>query len=139
MKICSKKLYEFLLLSDVLHGTKEDIAQAKREYRRIYKRQWKKRRLLKKEVRIEFTLREYGDIKVRAFELGVSQTAYARAVVLSSIGSSNLIPHKDKLLKILQLISMSAIESAKNNIPPWQLPEQLGQAEQMLLGYLNNK
>lgn len=136
MKIRSKELYQYLLLSDVLHGTKEEIAQAKREYRRVYKRQWKKRRRPRKEIRIEFTLREFGDIKVRSFELGVSQTAYARNVILSSIGSPHLIHNKDQLLKVLQLISMATIGSAKNTIPIWQLSEQLLQAEQMLLQYL---
>lgn len=138
MKTRSKPLYAYLLQSNVLHGTKEDIAQAKREYRRIYKREWKQRKRPRKEIRIEFTIREFGDIKVRAFEFGISHTAYARTVILSSVGLSQLIPHKDKLLKVLQIVSMACISSG-NGIPSWQLANQLRNAEDILINYLTTK
>ena len=135
MKIRRNALYQYLLKSGVLHGTEEAIALAKQEYRKIYKRQWKLRKRPRKEIRIEFTLKEFGNIKAKALESGSTHTAYARAVILSSIGSAPQIPHKQTLLKVLQIISIAAIASARN-IPSWQLSEQLTQAENMLLGYL---
>jgi hypothetical protein len=135
MGIRSKALYHYLLKSGVLYGTEEDIAQAKRTYREIYKRQWKQRRRPRKEIRIEFTLKEFETIKAKAMESGNCHTAYARYVILSSIALTQQIPNKQALLKVLQIMSMAAIASAKN-IPSWQLSEQLAQAEQMLLHYL---
>jgi hypothetical protein len=135
MKIRSKALYEYLLASGVLHGTDEDIAQAKQEFRRIYKKEWKQKKRPRKEIRIEFTLKEFGTIKAKALELRLSHTAYARTVILSSIGLPQPLPNRMQLLKVLQLISMAAIAATKN-VPSWQLSEQLTQAEHRLLRYL---
>jgi hypothetical protein len=138
MKVHSKALYEYLLKSGVLHGTDEDIALAKLEYRKIYKRQWKQRTRPRKEIRIEVTQKDFQTIKTKALELGVSHTGYARGVLLSSIGLKQLIPHKQILLKVLQLISMAVIGSTKNT-QSWRQWEQMGEAERLLLLYLKGE
>ncbi|HVW97072.1 MAG TPA: hypothetical protein VHA56_13965 [Mucilaginibacter sp.] len=132
MKIRSKTLYAYLLKSNVLHGTQDDIALAKLEYRKIYKRQWKQQKRPRKEIRIEFTLKDFQAIKTKASVAGISYTAYARNILLLSTGSQQLIPRKEVLLKVLQLISMAVIASTKN----MRLIQQLTEAEDLLLQYL---
>jgi len=136
MKIRSKALYQYLLKSGLKHGTEEDIAEAKLEYRRIYKKQWKQTKRPRKEIRIEVTLRQLAAVKIKAAELGLPHTTYARKVILSAVESKQDIPNVAKLRQVLQIISMTAIASAKNTIPMQYLSEQLTKAENMLLQYI---
>ena len=138
MKIRSKPLYTYLQNANVLDGTKEDIYRAKCEYRRMYKKNWKKIKRARKELRIEISLRQYMDIKVRASELELKHTVYARNLILAAVESKQFIPHKDRLLKIMQLVSIITIAASKNSLPLWQIGEQLVQAEKMLLEYLDS-
>jgi predicted DNA binding CopG/RHH family protein len=135
MKIRSKALYAYLQESSVLAGTEEDIIRAKLEYRKMYKRQWKQQRKPRKEIRIDVTLKDFHAIRAAAVAAGMPHTTYVRLLVLSSLGVQQYIPHKDVLLKVLQLISMAAIASAKS-FYSLQLIEQLTQAEYILLNYL---
>jgi hypothetical protein len=139
MKTRSKALYAYLLQSGVLHGTEDDIARAKREYRQNYKRQWKQQKRPRKEIRIEFTLKQFAAITRKAKEHEVKHTVYARNSILAAAGLKWSIPNKPQLLKILQLIGMAAIALDKNITPSWQLLEQLQQAEQQLLNYLKTE
>jgi hypothetical protein len=136
MKTRSKALYAYLLDTGVIHGTPEEIAMAKRSYRRLYKMRWKQGRIEKKEIRVEFTLKQFSSIKVRALEAGLTHTTYARNAILFAAEAKQPIPHKDMLLQILQLVSMAAIAAAKNTIPLNQLSTMLYQAESHLIQYL---
>ena len=85
---------------------------------------------------MEVTFKQFAAIKRKAVELGIPHTTYARKVILSDAGLQSVIPNKEQLLEVLQIISMAAIVSAKNTLSSWQLAEQLKQAEDMLLHYL---
>ncbi len=137
MKTRSNELYAYLQKAGVLHGPEEDIAQAKREYRRIYKQQWKQQKKPKKEIRIEFTLKEFVVIKQRAMEFHMPHTTYARTVILQSVHSKVHIPNIQVLLEILQIIGTASIASFRN-APSRQLSQQLIEAEDMLLHYIQN-
>jgi hypothetical protein len=136
MKIRSKALYAYLLDTGVLYGTPEQISRAKCDYRKLYKMQWKQGRREKKEIRIEFTVKQFIGIKARAEEARLTHTAYARDAILFVAGAKQSVPHKDVLLQILQLVSMVAIAAAKNTISLKQLSTMLYQAETQLIQYL---
>jgi predicted DNA binding CopG/RHH family protein len=138
MKTRSNGLYAYLLQSGVLHGTVEDIAFAKVQYRKMYKRQWKQRRRPRKEIRIEVTLKDFQAIKTAASIAKLKHTTYVRMLILSSLGIKQLIPHKQVLLNALQLISMAVIAMA-NKSQSRQLLEQLTNAEQILLNYVKGE
>ena len=135
MKIRSKPLYTYLLDSGVLNGTPEEIDCAKCAYRRIYKQQWKQRKRPRNEIRIEFTLKQYATIKSKAIGYGLNPTSFSRNITLASVELTPVIPNKDILLQVLQLISMAAIASEKN-ISSRQLSAQLAHAEKLLLTYV---
>lgn len=136
MKSRSKPLYEYLSNLGVLNASEEEILQAKRQYRKEYKRLWKKQRQLHKELRIQLSLRQINEIKIKAYEFSLKPTTYARSVILSAVGDKTIIANRDCLLEILQILSMCAIAVTKNSIPYWVLSDQLGKAEQLLLDYL---
>ena len=137
MKIRSKALYQYLLDADVLNGTKEAIAQAKREYRKQYKRHWKQTKRPRKEIRIEFTLKQYGIIKLKAYEYNLRPTTYARNVILEATGTARMIVDRDLLLQVLQLVSMATIATVKNTLPTSHISKLMQQAEIRLLEYIN--
>ena len=102
MKIRSRNLYLFLVEKEVLDKDGQAIADAKAEYRRIYKRNWKKNILVKKkELRPAFTPKEYTGIRLKALELGLTPTGFIQKTALESIQQATLIPQREKLLKIL--------------------------------------
>lgn len=136
MKTRSKPLYEYLLAAGMLGASEEAIAEARRQYRRDYKKRWKKERTRHKEIRIALTLRQFNDVKVKAYCMNLRHTPYARAVLLSATEGKALIANRDILLKILQIVSMSAIAAKRNSVSVWQLADQMEQAERMLLEYL---
>jgi len=136
MKIRSKALYQYLAEQNVLRGTPDAIATAKRNYRRLYKKQWKQRRRPRKEIRITVTLKQYADIASIAREQHTSPTALARTAILSNVEGSNYVIHDEQLLHILQVISIAAIAALKQTITMQELSLLLTKAETMLLQYL---
>ena len=136
MKIRSRAIYQYLLNANVLNGTEEAIAEAKREYRKQYKRQWKQAKRPRKEIRIEFTIKEYGTIKLKATEYDQRPTTYARSVILSATEQQHHIVGRDTLLLILQLVSRAAIGTTKNMMTLREIAELLLQAETLLIRYL---
>lgn len=130
-KIQSKKLFEYLLSQGVLFSTDEEIQHAKKTYRKLYKKQWKQnRKLPKKEIRPGFTLREYGDIKIRAHKMELTPTEYARQIVLMSVQNNYILPKRGVLERVAQLIYI-----AQNSYADFSycIPE----AERLLLAYLD--
>lgn len=138
MKIRSKALYEHLLKANLLEGSQEDIVRAKREYRRIYKKQWKEQNKPLKEIRIIVSLKDFVEIKMRAHQYKLKHTTYSRHAILASISKKDLIPNRDQLLLILQLISISAIGSMRSSMSPWEVSEKIHEAERLLLEYLSH-
>jgi hypothetical protein len=139
MKIQSKPLHEYLSRSGALGGSEEDIARAKKIYRKEYKRLWKKRRDRHKEVRIELTLKQFRDLQVAADRLQLRHTTYARETIVSASNGRTFIPHRDCLLRVLQTLSMCTIAAMRNTAPPWALADQLQKAERLLLDYLGKE
>jgi hypothetical protein len=137
MKTRSKPLYEYLLNLGVLQASKEEIAKAKQQYRKEYKKRWKKERLPHKEIRIVLSLKEYKEVSILAHQFNLTPTSYLKALLCTAIEEKILIPNRDKLLELLQLISICTIGTIKQTIPPWELQEQLLTAENRLLEYLN--
>jgi hypothetical protein len=139
MKTRSKALYTYLLEAGVLNGTPAEIDRAKCGYRKLYKRQWKENKRPRKEIRIEFTLKQFQKVKLKAREFDLRHTTYARQVILAaSEDDSGFIPHREKLEKILQRISIACIAMEKNTRLPWEVAELLQEAETILMDYLNS-
>lgn len=137
MKIRSKALYTYLFEAGVLNGTPEEIDHAKREYRRLYKKRWKQQKRPRKEIRIEFTLKQFQGIKMKAREFDLRHTTYGRQVILAAVEVDlSFIPHREKLEQILQLVSMAAIASFKGTATIKELSVRLMRAETKLLNYL---
>lgn len=135
MKIRSKALWQYLSETGALNGTVEEIATAKKKYRQNYKRTWKQNRIIRKiELRPGFTDREFKELAIRAQAVGLTPTALVREHVLSYLQNSELIPNRNRLLKVLQLISMAIINSADYRTQQALLQE----AERLLLSYLKS-
>lgn len=128
--IRSKALFEFLQVRNLLDGSSEAVLEAKREYFRQYRRNWKKRQNpFKKELRPVFSQKEFQEIRLKAYELGLSPTGYVKQLVRKFTLSKPVIPEMSTLLSILQKISMAATSSK------YQL--LLLEAEKELLQYIN--
>ncbi len=135
-RIRSKQLHQYLLESGVLNGTPEAIGMAKLAYRKEYKKHWRKQHRPKKEIRFEFTIKQYATIKAKAFSCGLKPTPFCRQIILQAIQGELLIPHRDQLRHVLQLVSMAAIASERSLLHP-QVTSHLAEAEQLLLDYLS--
>lgn len=82
------------------------------------------------------TLKQFAQIKAKAQEYEQRHTAFARSMILLAVNENQHVLHKDKLLKVLQLVSMAAIATVKNSMPPYIVSEWLEQAEAILIEYL---
>ena len=136
-KVRSKALWKYLFEKGVLEGTDEEIQQAKREYRKQYKREWKLRRLKQKEIRPSFTIKEYQAIQQVAIKAGLKPTTFARQVLLAHAEGNAFIPNRDILLQVLQNISIVAIHLVKQ-FPKEDYTILIEKAEKLLLNYLFN-
>jgi hypothetical protein len=133
MKIRSKALYQYLLRAGVLNGPEEGIALAKAEYRKQYKRKWKKINRPRTEIRFEVTLKEFAKLKAKAIEAEMRHTTYLKAFALASIGAP---PAPDpRLLDVLQSVSMAAIAIERDE-PKSHIHSLIIKAETALLRYL---
>lgn len=130
----SKKLLLFLQETGAIHGTLEDIALAKKEYTRLYKKNWKQNTLKNKEIRATFTADEYSHIQRKAAARGMTPTTYIRKLALAPGGEP--VPHTERLLLILQKLRMAAIRAARENTSFVPLLDEI---ERHLLEYLNQK
>src|SRR5574338_608523 len=107
MKIRSKALYQFLVDTGAIDGTKEEVEAAKKEFRRRYQRENKrKRKALQPDIRISLTHRELFEIKVKAIECGMSYTDYIKQTVLSTLTNTLVIPNRSTLEQILQSLGI---------------------------------
>ena len=134
MKIRSKPLYQFLLLANVLNGSNESIALAKKAYRKEYKKGWRRKARPQKEVRFNITIRQFQALKAKAWHLGLRHTTYVKSLALASIDQPCVFD--DKPLEILQLVSM-AIIALSNGANVAKANDLLEKAEISLLKYLN--
>ncbi len=135
-KVRSKALWKFLFEKGVIpNGTEEEITEAKKEYRRLYKKAWKRSRKKQKEIRPSFTIKEYQAIQQVAEKAGLKPTTLARQLLLSHSEGNAFIPNRDILLQVLQNISIVAIHLV-TQFPKEDYTILIEKAEQLLLNYL---
>jgi len=135
----SKKLFEYLKESGVLNANEEEIRLAKVAYRKQYLKNWKAEKApMIKEIRIVLALKEYADIKSKAYEQYKTPTTFAKDLVIESIGKERCLPDKEKLLAIYQKIGLAINQNLKDhsNI---NLVEKLVAIEEELIEYINNQ
>ena len=134
MKIRSKALYDYLLYTGVLHGSEADIAGAKYEYRKQYKRNWKHAPRPIKEIRFTVTLKQLASIKEKSHAAGLRHTTFAKLILLNTVSEPQV--QNALLLEVLQSVSIviNSIESGRIGPPSFHL---LLKAETLLLTYLN--
>jgi len=134
VKIRSKSLLRYLLSRNIDFSDTSQLAQAKRDYVRLYNKQWRATANKCKEIRSKFTRDEFFQLEVRAHLYGYkSVTAYTRAVMLTNFQNVELAPDKSELRLLLKTISQ-AINANKSSIAL----ELLYEAEILLLSYLKN-
>lgn len=142
IRIRSQALWDYLNRSGALAtGDDDTIRAAKREWRRIQKKLWKRKNAkVVRELRPRFTIAEMAKLKDHARQFGLTPTVYLKKTALSTLEKTNIIPDKAKLHIVLQGISM-AINKIKQykadiNLEPTQ--ELLLRSESLLTDYLNS-
>ena len=144
MKVRSKKMWQYIIDSGALQGgTKEDIEKCKIAWRKEYKRKWKQNKIIKPiELRPGFSAKQYKELQIRAKEFGTTPTGYVKQITLASVGIGQAIPGKQKLITVLQLVSIAsiAVSKAKHGKieDPHRISNHLEQAEKLLLEYLKD-
>jgi hypothetical protein len=132
----SKALWQYLEDRGILNGSAEDIAQAKAEYRKEYKRAWKTTNTRKnKFILIKLNKGQYSELCKRARLYNQNPTKYASEVILTAQENRNHIPHRPALLTILQEVGIAITYNKSGNKN--EVDELLLQAEKKLLEYLN--
>jgi len=137
MKTRSKALFTYLQQTGVLGGTPEAIALVKKQYRALYKKQWKKQQQSWKEVRISFTIEQYQMITFAAAQCAQKTTVYARTIILSTVENRPFIAERETLLQVLQLLSLAINAAQRNDSSIHKITQLLAHAEQLLLTYLH--
>ena len=121
----SKQLMLFLEQTGAIHGSPEEIALAKAQYRKAYKKTWKQNAPKSREIRVTVTPKQYACIEESARTAGTNPTDFLRQLGLNP--DAGIIPNKDILLHILQLLRMARCAGDSS---------QLADAEALLLRYL---
>lgn len=131
-KIRSQELYAYLINKGVLGRSEDEIKLAKKQYRKEYKRKWKRAQLKQKpELRPNFTKKEIERIAISAKARGLTSTNFIRQSALSLSTQSNLVSNKDKLLIILQKLSMAGIKVSNKKASPFY-DSEIGEADNLL-------
>ncbi len=101
-------LYGYLDSTGVLEkGTSEEIASAKKEYYKVYKRNWRRqRRKTEKELTLSFNRDEMKLIHVEAKRHSLSNTRYIKRATLAYIDKIYLVPEVMQVRGIAQKLSM---------------------------------
>jgi hypothetical protein len=107
MKIRSKALFIYLSEAGVLNGTPEQIANAKKCYRTLYKKNWKQQKRPRKELRIEMTLKQHAAVTAAAYTSKLKPTSYARQIILHAANAGACPISKDEVLGVLQSVSIA--------------------------------
>jgi hypothetical protein len=136
MKPHNEKFLTYLKEQNLLHATPEEIQRAKVEYRKAYKKEWHRHKKQKyKSIQIHLTEEQWKALTFRAQLMGLCKAQYVKEIVIQEQETINLIPHKQVLQKILQLIAMASIQSLRDKNGGLNLV--LDEAEILLTKYLN--
>lgn len=110
-------------------ANKEEIEQAKKEYRKKYKAQWRRdNRKDYKELTIQWDKNEYQLVKTEAQKHKLSVTRFVKQAALAYINKNYLVLNYNEAIKIMQLLALiyNRIEELHNeNILPLQFVKTL--------------
>lgn len=135
----SSKLYEYLEKGGYLNLSDKEIAKAKKQYRKEYKRAWnrqKRKRII--EVTIQLSKKENQLIKETSQMYGYTKARFMRHASLEIAGKNVLIKNKAQLSLILQKIAMTHRAVANLSNVPQSIKSTILEAETLLDGYLSN-
>ena len=112
-RIQSKKLYEYLLELEVLDRGEDAITEAKKKYRKEYKRAWaENRKKLSKEISFFISLRQHQKLRILAMNNQVAVSRYCKELILDSIHGGAEVKNRILFKRILQIISLSINENS---------------------------
>ena len=135
-KIHSKKLFKFLLDKGVLDGPEEAIQKTKKEYVRLYKKEWRQRNTRQKEIRISLTVKEFTALQKLAENVGLKHTTFVHDLAISTIENKRFIADRDALLEVLKNIGLAYMNIYQNS-PNSDAENYLLHCESLLVRYLN--
>jgi hypothetical protein len=134
MNIRSKQLLIYLLENNIDFQDMEALTLAKKEYRKLYKKRWKKHAKRNRELRPCFTEYEFQELCKRANLFGLPPTSYVRELILTNQENRELISNRSALLQALQGISMALMVARKEGNE--EIKALLEQSEYTLIVYL---
>ncbi|MFN0189849.1 MAG: hypothetical protein ACKVQV_14195 [Bacteroidia bacterium] len=123
-KKADHKVYTYLKECGVLdHGTDKEIETARKEYWRIYKRNWRKnKRMEETEVTASFNDSEFKKLDAQAKTHNLSHPQFVKKTVLAYMDKKYLVPNELEVRKISQLLSqyldVITDEIEENNLTP---------------------
>lgn len=138
MKAKSNQLYQFLKDNDLIGKSKEEIKEAKAQYRKEYLKVWHKaRREENKDIRLRFRPDEFSKIREMALTLNQSPTSFSKQVILKEIQSEILIPNKQILKELVQKLGIVGMAILRNG--SLETYEAIEEIENALIEYLTAK
>ncbi len=134
--IRSKLLYQYLKEQGVLDMDEAQITHAKKEYRRLYKKQWaENHKGLKKDIRISLTQKEYSLIRHIPTEPNMTLPSFTKALLLAVANKKQRIPDETELIHVIQ--SLSVTISASHDLIPRPILNQYLDIETKLRAYID--
>lgn len=89
-------------------GNKEAIAQARKNYWRIYKALWRnQKRKMEKEIAVSWAENDLKTIGIAAKHHKMSLTAYTKAATLAYTHKAYIIPNSSEVRRIAQLLALN--------------------------------
>ncbi len=138
MKSKNSPLYQYLKNNNVLGKSKEEVKEAKAQYRKEYLKAWhQQRRKETNDIRIRFSPFEFSEIKEKAKKLRISPTSYSKQVILKENQLEIVIPHKEILQNLVQKLGILGMSILRNG--SLETYEAIEEIENSLIEYLNVK
>lgn len=102
-------VYSYLDSTGVLEkGTDEVIIEARKEYWKKYKAQWRKqKRQVEKELTTSWTIDELKDLTKSARYHKMSRVGYIKSATIAYSNKAYIIPDKMEVRRIVQLLNMN--------------------------------
>lgn len=138
MKSKNSPLYKYLKDNNVLGKSKEEVKEAKAQYRKEYLKAWhQQRRKETNDIRIRFSPFEFSEIREKAKKLGISPTSYSKQLILKENQLEIVIPHKEILQNLVQKLGILGMSILRNG--SLKTYEEIEEIENSLIEYLNVK
>lgn len=129
MKKNKSGIYQYLIQSGLFNtGSHDEIENAKKEYWRKYKADWRKqKRRQVNEITVSFTDQELRLITVEAKKNSFSPTRFIKEAAIAYMSEKHVVPDIEELRTIQQLLSMS-YNSIMQVIEENRVPEETAKA-----------